>query len=658
MMKRIMGWLVLGAIFWTGTADAGVKTSNQFFYKPSLGARGAAEKNQFDAGLEAADAHLGKHKTLGDPGYATLAQALTTIGSGQVSLHISAGTVSVTANTTIPANVHLVVQKGGIFSVANGITLTINGSVEAAPYQIFSGSGAVLLGANAAAAHRVFPAWWYSGSGNWNTALAAAMAAVRNAGGGTIVLTQNISINAEYTHDYYYANFDGGGYLIDASTITSGNAIKITSTNTTLNAQYYQGERWVGNFELKGNSESGSVTGIHLQGMDASASASHVTLKNINLYFFGTGVKIFSHAYEIDGFKMELHHCGVGIDIPSGGTNYGARITFHGGTVYACATAIRNYHGDAGIYCRGSSIDSCAKLADISGGKVFLIDCHVEAMGWLAGGAVEAVKVNTEGGMFHFQGGWLLGAGQSGNFQYLVNVVGTSNLAVMKDVVVYDLRPSSGYLATGNGSFLFEPNIGLSTTDSYGLRWNSFTRGDMGDGGFETAAGGQLLDDWYVASAGTFTNRWTCSNLSITTSNEQARTGTYSLKANKVGAGSATFDCIFPIPRKGAMAAWQLYYRKPGNGTGTMYLSGYWVRLAGVDTNGIPIIGRYQEFGSTAVTFTSAAVGWTVNSTSTNIMRGDSRGPEWATHFVLRFNLNSVSSGQAYYFDDINVCLN
>ncbi len=127
-------------------ATAGTWSDHQFIYKPDLGARGPEEKANFDTGLVRVDAHLGKYKTLGDPNYTTLAQALTTIGSTQVTLTIPAGTVAVTGNTTIPGNIALVVQKGGKFEVAGGITLTINGTVEAGPYQIFAGSGAVVFG--------------------------------------------------------------------------------------------------------------------------------------------------------------------------------------------------------------------------------------------------------------------------------------------------------------------------------------------------------------------------------------------------------------------------------------------------------------------------------------------------------------------------------
>ncbi|MDI6854257.1 MAG: right-handed parallel beta-helix repeat-containing protein [Deltaproteobacteria bacterium] len=143
-----------------GQAAAGTWTEHQFIYKPSLGARGEIQKNAFDSGLDRVDAHLGKYKTLGDPGYETLAAALTTIGGNSVCLTIPAGAVSIAANTTIPANVHLKVLNGGSLNISDGATLTINGPFEAGPYQVFSwaGTGKVVFGTGAA--ERVYPEWW------------------------------------------------------------------------------------------------------------------------------------------------------------------------------------------------------------------------------------------------------------------------------------------------------------------------------------------------------------------------------------------------------------------------------------------------------------------------------------------------------------------
>lgn len=208
-MPRIL--VLLMAVFLAGQAAAGTWTGNQFVYKPSLGARGEAEKNTFDAGLDRVDAHLGKYKTLGDPGYSTLSEALTTIGSAEITLIVPAGVINISVNTTIPANVHLLVLRGGQFSIADGVTLTINGPFEAGPYRVFAwtGSGKVVFGDGAL--DWALPEWW-GAKGDNSTDCSAALQAAFNAwwrvrlGKGTYLWTS--------TSPLYLNSTSGGQYFL------------------------------------------------------------------------------------------------------------------------------------------------------------------------------------------------------------------------------------------------------------------------------------------------------------------------------------------------------------------------------------------------------------------------------------------------------------
>jgi hypothetical protein len=143
---RITGAFTFGVLLLAAAATAGTWSANNFLYQPALGARGANEKNNLDLGLNRVDAHLGQYKTLGDPGYSTLAEALTTVGSNNVTLNIPAGNITIASNTTIGSNIALQVFKGGKFTVNSGVTLTINGPIDAGPYQIFAGTGTITLG--------------------------------------------------------------------------------------------------------------------------------------------------------------------------------------------------------------------------------------------------------------------------------------------------------------------------------------------------------------------------------------------------------------------------------------------------------------------------------------------------------------------------------
>ena len=71
---RITG--IFGFLLLAVAATAGTWSANKFFYQPALDARGSTEKNNFDTGLNRVDTHLANEKTLGDPNYSTLAEAL------------------------------------------------------------------------------------------------------------------------------------------------------------------------------------------------------------------------------------------------------------------------------------------------------------------------------------------------------------------------------------------------------------------------------------------------------------------------------------------------------------------------------------------------------------------------------------------------------
>jgi len=93
--------------------------------------------------------------SLGD--FATLADALTAIGSDAATLVVSES-MSVVANATVPSTLALAFVGAGAFDIANGITVTIQGGLEAGRRRIFTGTGTANLAA--ARVDWVFPEWW------------------------------------------------------------------------------------------------------------------------------------------------------------------------------------------------------------------------------------------------------------------------------------------------------------------------------------------------------------------------------------------------------------------------------------------------------------------------------------------------------------------
>jgi hypothetical protein len=92
--------------------------------------------------------------------YAGLLSALGFIPARGGTLVVS-GPVAITSNYTLPSSVKVRVEAGGSFNVAAGQYLQIAGPLEAGPYQIFTGPGAVYFGGGVSAStEKVIPQWF------------------------------------------------------------------------------------------------------------------------------------------------------------------------------------------------------------------------------------------------------------------------------------------------------------------------------------------------------------------------------------------------------------------------------------------------------------------------------------------------------------------
>jgi hypothetical protein len=203
-----------------GKGISGTWTANNFLYKPATGARGEAQKNLFDSGLDRIDARLGKEIWVGDPNYGqSLQSAIAAIGSALRILRVPSGTYDIASDLTVPANITLKPARGAVFAVATGKTLTINGPFQAGPYQVFSctGTGKVVFGAGAV--KEVYPEWWGFTS-DAAAALNAAIATqrtVRLQAGKTYPVTTSVDVGATDNIEI----IGGPGSVIDGTSSTA-----------------------------------------------------------------------------------------------------------------------------------------------------------------------------------------------------------------------------------------------------------------------------------------------------------------------------------------------------------------------------------------------------------------------------------------------------
>ena len=238
-MRRLLIFLCLTVI--SSQAWGGTWSPNNFLYKPSLGARGAAEKASFDGGLDRLDARLGKETWVGDPNYGTtFSTVVTAIGANNVILRIPAGTHSIAANLTVPANITLKPERGATLAIADGKTLTINGGLEAGPYQIFSCAGTGKVEFGPGSIKEAYPEWWGAVADGATDCSAAIQAAVRavgavdnscgtvSFGSGTYVI-DNTTIYLDTTSFKVNYRLKGSGYgtIIKLKNYTTGYAFKL-----------------------------------------------------------------------------------------------------------------------------------------------------------------------------------------------------------------------------------------------------------------------------------------------------------------------------------------------------------------------------------------------------------------------------------------------
>lgn len=89
--------------------------------------------------------------------YNDLNEAINDIGSTKKTLLVSKD-ISTSANLTIPKNITLKFIYPAKIAVPNGITLTVNGAIEAGLWQIFDGDGSVNF--EGGVIKEVYPEWW------------------------------------------------------------------------------------------------------------------------------------------------------------------------------------------------------------------------------------------------------------------------------------------------------------------------------------------------------------------------------------------------------------------------------------------------------------------------------------------------------------------
>ena len=180
-----------------------------------------------------------------------LARSVADAGTAPTTLHITRP-IAVTGNLTVPDNITLSVDRGGMLSVSSGATLTINGSIDAGLYQIFDGEGTI---GGDIKVEAIYPEWFYSGAYNsqdsdWAPAINKA-----------IVLANSGCLKVKLQCRRYNVNS-----AVDLTSAPGANKAGMTLEGAIRSTQYERGTLLVGNTgEGKCVIETSDTDGIHLK---------------------------------------------------------------------------------------------------------------------------------------------------------------------------------------------------------------------------------------------------------------------------------------------------------------------------------------------------------------------------------------------------------
>ena len=453
-------------------------------------------------------------------------------------------------------------------------------------------------------------------------------------------------LNSALTINVTYMAVDFNNSTLNFTSMASGYAVNIVGQVGA--SPYVNGKVAICNGLLLGPGASSAVYGIRFYNSSAPTETgpSHISLININTLSFAVGHTISGDAYCIDFFNCDIGSCGTATTQAVTGSNFGERIAYFGSTLFNCTvTAIDMQNPNGEFVFSQCSFDYNVRHFYINGGRVNLINCHVEAATY----AAEPIYINSaNGGTFVMHGGWMLCTGS--NTVSIVSVNTTANQgggASFRDVNMNNLG-NAAYFATGTG------RCTVSNTFSYDTRQNPLLLSVVGnlltDGGFE---GTVVADAFISADTSAITSRVTGANIALTNSSTYARTGTQSLKVAKTyGGGSAcSFVILAALQDKSSASNKKLYYTKPGTETGIVYVSYGYANIQSSATTGVPFVYESYFPSVNTLTFTSAAVGWTALNSGEPIVVA----PPWATHSIIEINMLSFVGPGNIYFDDVEI---
>jgi hypothetical protein len=297
----------------------------------------------------------------------------TTIDGDEATILFPTGTYKISSNITIPSNINLLFVKGAMLSPDSGVTITINGPVEAGLWQIFTGSGTI---SGSIDVTEVLPQWW-GAKGDGSTSDTAAVQAA---------ITASVSVF-----------FPSGTYLVGEINLPTRNvylySLDATIQGTSSTFVFKQEKRGY-LFKCEGLTFTGTATAFDYDSDDASLPFSSQryeyliskcrflqagAIKAIRLYGPREGLIESCYFEGNDGIYTEFSINSKITDCQFKGCNYmvlsklgSEGLIFSGGVALGCSFGIR-CERTTGVQITNSMIDFCDSPIYLQGATDVLI---------------------------------------------------------------------------------------------------------------------------------------------------------------------------------------------------------------------------------------------------------------------------------------------
>lgn len=388
----------------------------------------------------------------------------------------------------------------------------------------------------------------------------------------------------------------------------SGNAVSITSDVSTRYSNTIAGLK---NGIIFASRDSDQV-GVYYN-TDTTSASSRSFLKDLVIHDFGTGISYVDRAYLIKNYNINIYSCDCCIS-DTGGSDSGENISFIDSTIANSTLAVEAKNGTGSIQFINTSIDYCGQIFDVDGGVVIFQGGHLEDSN-----SDRRISITGNGGCVYINNAVIIRAASSTLTDYYSFVDDGCVLSITGGFMT-NTESDTGEFYTGDGLCV------LQNIQGYNLHGNNKVLG-LEASLMSNPTFSELTSEQFITTGGTLSDIHTGTVCSISASDN-------SLVCSKLTEGNASVAISVPF-QKGDQVGFRFSYDN-SESSGDVYITPRWALLR--DTEGYITIEKLESVHD-AFTMTAGATG-------TKEIAGSSkyRAPAWASHFVLLFNCNTLTT--------------